>query len=375
MNTIPASLRRWFLCFGQCAVMGVLALNISPASAADAPATAADTAATTNNPEADKAWKKVQKVTRAPTPPAEWQDQKPTREQLSKFYIDALHKGADKARDFYTRFPEHPKAGEAHKIEYNLLTLATQRFGDTSEMARMEAIETERLKDPKLGEDERFHLRMGAAQRLAEDLPDKMDELVKAAQSLQKDFPKREEVYNLLLMAAMQSQGDAEKNLAQQVIDSPAPDEMKERARGLLKKMDSVGKPVAIQYTAVDGREVDVAKLKGKVVLVDFWATWCGPCVGEVPNVKATYARLHDKGFEIVGISFDQKKDSLEKFVAENQMAWPQFFDGEGWGNKFGKEFGINSIPTMWLVDKKGNLRDLNGREGLEEKVSKLLAE
>ena len=173
----------------------------------------------------------------------------------------------------------------------------------------------------------------------------------------------------------MQSQGDAMKSLAQQIIDSPAPDEVKDQARGLIKKSEALGKPVAIQYTALDGRDVDVSKLKGKVVLVDFWATWCGPCVGEVPNVKAAYSRLHDKGFEIVGISFDQKKDSLEHFVAENQMAWPQYFDGEGWGNKFGKEFGINSIPTMWLVDKKGNLRDLNGREGLEEKVSKLLAE
>ena len=113
----------------------------------------------------------------------------------------------------------------------------------------------------------------------------------------------------------------------------------------------------------------------GKVVLIDFWATGCGPCVREVPTVVATYEKLHPKGFEIVGISFDEEKDALEQFVKRKQMPWPQYFDGEGWGNKFGKEYGITGIPAMWLVDKKGNLRDLNAREDLAGKVEKMLAE
>ncbi len=173
----------------------------------------------------------------------------------------------------------------------------------------------------------------------------------------------------------MQSEGDQAKALAQEIIASAAPDEIKERAQGILKRMDAVGKPVNIQYTAVDGRDVDIAKLKGKVVLVDFWATWCGPCMGELPNVKAAYAKLHPQGFEIVGISFDQDKDALDKTLKEKEMTWPQYFDGKGWQNKYAGEFGINSIPTMWLVDKRGILRDVDGRDGLADKVAKLLAE
>ena len=91
--------------------------------------------------------------------------------------------------------------------------------------------------------------------------------------------------------------------------------------------------------------------------------------------MKKVYDEYHSKGFEIVGISFDKQKAMLENFLKEHEIAWPQYFDGEGWGNKFGMQFNITAIPAMWLVDKKGILRDLNARPDLEQKVKELLAE
>jgi len=134
-------------------------------------------------------------------------------------------------------------------------------------------------------------------------------------------------------------------------------------------------KPLDLKFKAVDGTEVDLAKMRGKVVLVDFWATWCGPCVGEVPNVVKTYEKLHPKGFEILGISLDKDQSKLDAFTKDKGMTWPQYFDGKFWENDISTRFGIRSIPAMWLVDKKGMVVSTNARGKLEELVEKYLAE
>ena len=129
------------------------------------------------------------------------------------------------------------------------------------------------------------------------------------------------------------------------------------------------GSPVNLQFTSIHGKHIDLASMKGKVVLIDFWATWCGPCVGEVPHVVEAYQKLHDKGFEIVGISLDNSKAPLLKFIKEHNMTWDQFCDDKGWKNAIATKFGIHSIPAMWLVDKEGNLATTNARGNLEGEV------
>jgi peroxiredoxin len=125
----------------------------------------------------------------------------------------------------------------------------------------------------------------------------------------------------------------------------------------------------------LDGKPLSVASEKGKIVLIDFWATWCGPCVAELPNVMKVYAKDHDKGFNIIGVSLDEDKSKLTSFVKEKNMTWPQYFDGQGGENTLASKYGIATIPATFLVGKDGKIIGKNLRgDDLDSAVTAALA-
>jgi thiol-disulfide isomerase/thioredoxin/tetratricopeptide (TPR) repeat protein len=145
-----------------------------------------------------------------------------------------------------------------------------------------------------------------------------------------------------------------------------------ERGSSDLKEI-SIGKPFPeLVFNDLNGTLINISDLKGKVVLIDFWATWCGPCKREIPGLVELYNQYHNKGFEIIGISLDYDINKLKEFLVSNQVIWPQYFDVNGGDNEIASRFGIESIPSTVLLDKNGcvirtGLRGELLREAIEE--------
>jgi peroxiredoxin len=126
----------------------------------------------------------------------------------------------------------------------------------------------------------------------------------------------------------------------------------------------------------LDGKPISVAGFKGKVVLVDFWATWCPLCLKDLPNIIATYKNHHADGFEIIGVSLDSDRDKLSTFLKQTDgMTWPQFYDGQTWTNRLAVKYGVEALPFNVLVGPDGKIigKSLHGEE-LEDAVANALA-
>jgi thiol-disulfide isomerase/thioredoxin len=154
-----------------------------------------------------------------------------------------------------------------------------------------------------------------------------------------------------------------------------------------------LGRPMQMAFTAADGREVDLEKLRGKVVFIDFWATWCVPCIEELPNVKRVHEAYHDQGFEVIGIALEnaslrpddtpeqtaakhaRARGKLLDFAREHDLPWPQHYDGRYWENEIARgRFNVHSVPSTFLLDKSGVVASVNVRgPQLETEVRRLL--
>jgi thiol-disulfide isomerase/thioredoxin len=165
-----------------------------------------------------------------------------------------------------------------------------------------------------------------------------------------------------------------------------------EMAREKVRAFSAIMGEIDLQFVAVDGREVDLKKLRGKAVLLEFWATWCSPCLAEMPNIKRVYAAYHDQGFEIIGVSCDvaplpgdkpqkagmaKTAEQVLEFKAQHGMPWPDYYDGrkhnEG-GNALAQRFAVTAIPASFLIDQSGHVVAMNLKgEKLEAAVKQLL--
>jgi len=150
---------------------------------------------------------------------------------------------------------------------------------------------------------------------------------------------------------------------------------------GRIRRIESIGQPFELDFTdALTGRDISMEAFRGRIVVINFWATWSGSSMAEIPELKKLYNEFHAKGVEFVGINLDRRereggRERVIRFCNDNQINWPQFYQGSGWSSRFPLSWGINSLPAVFIVDQEGNLFSANAEARMQDVIRVLLSD
>jgi thiol-disulfide isomerase/thioredoxin len=317
--------------------------------------------------EAEAIWKEYQSVQM----PAFDREKISDQAYLIKYSAarrQAMEKQNELALEFYKAAPNDKRA-----VQLMLARWRNMSLGGREQAEKEIADFLEKTTDPDAKATVLYQRAMNAVNTARPDLAKGRED----AEAFIKTYPKDERGASLLTMLAMRSTGPAARELYERIAADYAGTRTAKMAEGHLRREDGVGKPFELSFTdAMTGQPVSISALRGKVVVVDFWATWCGPCIAEMPKMKELYSKYKDQGVEFIGVSLDQPGDGLtelKKYVTDNEVAWPQYYQGGGWDSQFSMSWGINSIPALFIVDAEGNLYSTEARSRLDSIIPELI--
>lgn len=184
------------------------------------------------------------------------------------------------------------------------------------------------------------------------------EEWIKDLQGFVETYPKAEDAPDAMIQLATGLEfagkvGDARKWFKQLAEDHPKTTAGK-KAAGAITRLEVKGKPLPLSFAGLDGGKIDIRNYRDKAVLVVFWATWCKPCFEDLPKLKALYQQYRAQGFEVIGVNLDNTPNGVKPYLQQNGMTWPQIHEAGGLESPPSLAFGVISLPTMFLVDKKG---------------------
>jgi len=279
---------------------------------------------------------------------------------------------ADRYKDYQQSHTNSTHLSDAWSEWMHLLIIAAH--SSPARKTELDQAEQQCLADPKLERSRRETIRSNQVKRTRD-----LKQRERLVREVKDDFesPAVFLCENLIVIADFSDYPHARELVAEVLKLSADQAELKRfrlSAQDLSAKLDRIGHPLRLKFTALDGSEVDLEKLRGKVVLLEFWATWCPPCVAGIPQIKSAWDALHREGFEVIALSYDTERERLEKFVKREALPWPQFFAPEGDEAPLIKSLGQPSPPSYWLLNREGVLVDINANQELERKVKSLLA-
>lgn len=331
--------------------------------------------------DADALWQQIEALKRTnSTPPAA--TLRTNREAYAQWRLDRAAGAvalADLQQRFYSSFPSDSRAISAKRGE--LESLRNARSGGLSNaVARLEKAEQGFLQDTNATLDERFRIRQNMMDRKLNQIGTSRRKEYAAAvrentRDLLKEFPTKQEPLQLgLLRAVEQVESIDGLSIAREVLNSST-GRVKQASERLVARLDRLGKPLDLTLTNLTGGTFSTSALKGKVILIDFGATWSAAWKRDVPSLKKAYDEFHDKGLEVFGINLDNDPKKTEEFAKTEKIPWSFFCDGKAYRSETIQKLNVGSVPSRWLIDRKGIVRELNVRSDMSQLVAQLIAE
>ncbi len=303
-----------------------------------------------------------------PLPPAE---EAQSRAHMNKALADVRARLRPAIDTFLQRYPKDPRRWDV-QLQRLLFFGEAEHMTDEERLTMMKTIAAA----PDANADTRHHARSLLLGNEVSGIDPKKGltpELEKTLSDFEKDFPDDEDGRQLVQLRMRQLQATAPDKLAA-TLESLAKSPNKFTAEFAADQLSLLTQPVELKFeSATDGQPVDLSTLRGKVVLLDFWATWCGACMARMPEIQKFNDKYKDKDFQLIGISFDQDKAAMVNTTKAKNMDWPEYCDGKGWESAVGRRFNVKEIPAEWLVDKKGMAHALPYCGNLDQEIAKLI--
>jgi thiol-disulfide isomerase/thioredoxin len=279
--------------------------------------------------------------------------------------------------ELFKNFPQHERLTELMPVRWQAML-----SGGKAEEVVTETRELAMTTDDKALKGEALFGHGMAVARATNYDPQKVGEAAEMFHAFDAEDPRNAA---LMMMTTYYETDDKKLLETYRTIATDYPDAREARsASAKVYQYERIGRPFELAFEeATSGEPVDMSQLRGKVVVIDFWATWCGPCIAEMPHMKKLYAAYKDKGVEFIGVSLDAPRNEenperdglnlLRNWVKDNNVTWPQYYQGNGWQSEFSSGWKINSIPAIFLVDQQGRLHTPNARGKLDDLIPELL--
>ncbi|MBV9274538.1 MAG: TlpA family protein disulfide reductase [Verrucomicrobia bacterium] len=289
------------------------------------------------------------------------EQQVPAGQNAVDFYADKRHALHDAATEFLARNPTDPNAGTALLWKIDNTDFSGSAQQRTAVLAALSSETSSFLKvhpqpiatDSKIRE-ELLYCYLDNGDLI--DTPEQAGGLAEKIGQFLAAYPTTENRVKLQIARAglLLRQDHAKGTAFLEQLSRDTDTELAAAAKAALSKANLVGNRLDLQFVDSEGKQIDLKQFQGKVVLIDFWASWCPDCLRELPQVQQVYRDYSTKGFAVIGISLDKDRSAMDNFIAKKLIPWPQYFDGKGWKNDLVTKYSVHEIPELWLINKQG---------------------